>query len=156
VFGTPITASTSVANVPATHLTFGVATGRLSEPTLDAGFVRAKVGTDQKYASDPMNRVVTVGTINWMLPARRPEDPWYHGIAGVALAPNFGPAAGFTVMVPKVPIGFVFGWAWLLVDQIETAQLGTAGPGINTANPLKSGWARAAFFGASYVFNAAK
>ena len=156
--GTPVS-TTSVANIPAVHLTFGVATGRLSQPSLANGFARAKVGNDQKYVSDPLNRVVTIGTINWMS-ARRPEDAWYRGMvgafAGVAMAPNFGPAGGFTVMLPKVPIGLVFGWTQLWVDQIETTKLGTSTPDINTAIPLRSGWASASFFGASYVFNAAK
>ena len=159
VLGTSFTAATSVPNVPATHLTFGVATARLSEPSFETGFARAKVGNDQKYVSDPMNRVVTLATVNWMMP-RRLEDPWSRGLLGVfcgfALAPYFGPAAGFTIMIPKVPIAVVLGGTRLLIDQIEIDQLGKAGPDVNKQIPLKPGWASAWFFGASYVFNAAK
>ena len=159
VLATSFTAAASVPNVPATHVTFGVATARLSEPHFENGFARAKVGADQKYMSDPLNRIVTLGTINWMMP-RRLEDPWHRGLVGVfggfALAPYFGPAAGVTIMVPKVPIAVVFGGTRLLIDQIEIDQLGKAGPDVNKQIPLKTGWASALFLGASYVFNAAK
>jgi hypothetical protein len=153
--------SSSVPNVPRSHVTFGFGTVLMSHATLtDRAAVRARVGNDSKYTPDPLMRTATLGIVNVGL-GRRADDRKYWrqccaGMFGVSLTPSFGAALGGSLFVPKLPLVVTAGRMWFAVDQISSEQINQPVSNERKAAPLDTGRAAAWFLGLGYIISASK